>query len=137
LASVELNDKYGYINQAGDWVIKPQFDWTDDFSDNGLAKVNLNGKYGYINQAGDWVIKPQFKDAYSFSDNGLARVKVNGKVGVINNQGQWILKPLFCNVDFVRDLIRVEFGASEGYTDLKGQYLTFSEDEVNNANSNY
>jgi hypothetical protein len=33
----------------------------------------------------------------------------------------------------VRDLIGVVFGESLGYTDLKGQYLTFSEDEVNKA----
>ena len=82
---------YGYIDQAGDWVIKPQFEVAWFFSDNGLAKVRVNGKWGYIDQAGDLVIKPQFDWADSFSDNGLASVKFNGKYGYINQAGDWVI----------------------------------------------
>jgi hypothetical protein len=78
---------YGYIDQSGDWVIKPQFEYAGGFSDNGLARVKVNGKWGYIDQAGDWVIKPQFDWADSFSDNGLASVEFNGKYGYIDQSG--------------------------------------------------
>ena len=47
--------KWGYIDTNGEWVVNPQFDWANDFSD-GLALVELNGKYGYIDKTGAFVI---------------------------------------------------------------------------------
>jgi KWG Leptospira. len=37
LARVEINNKYGYIDQTGKMIITPQFDYALDFYD-GLAK---------------------------------------------------------------------------------------------------
>ena len=61
-----IDGKWGYINQRGEVVIKPQFGDVGDFSE-GLAVVQIGDKWGYINQAGEIVIKPQFGDAGSFS----------------------------------------------------------------------
>ena len=65
LARVRIGDKWGYINQISEIVIKPQFDDAGDFSE-GLSPVKIGGKYGYINQIGEIVIKPQFDDAGIF-----------------------------------------------------------------------
>ena len=43
------DDKYGYINKKGDYVINPQFDAADSFSE-GLAAVEDDDEYGYINK---------------------------------------------------------------------------------------
>ena len=59
LAAVEIGGKYGFINPAGEFVIKPQFDYAVWFSD-GVARVEIADKYGYINKAGEYVIKPQY-----------------------------------------------------------------------------
>jgi hypothetical protein len=40
-------NKYGYINNTGEIVIKPQFDLAYAFSE-GLAVVEVNGKEGFI-----------------------------------------------------------------------------------------
>ena len=45
LARVEIDSKWGYINKAGQVVIKPQFDYADDFSE-GLTLVRVDDKWG-------------------------------------------------------------------------------------------
>jgi hypothetical protein len=50
------NEVWGYINQKGDFVIKPQFQLAKPFY-HGLAQVFLNGQEGYIDQRGHFVWK--------------------------------------------------------------------------------
>ena len=51
LAAVRQEDKWGYINKTGKFVIRPMYDFCKNFSD-GLAIVQA-GKYkGYINKEG-------------------------------------------------------------------------------------
>lgn len=40
---------WGYINDKGDWAIKPEYDFTDNF-DNGEARVMKGEKMFYIDQ---------------------------------------------------------------------------------------
>ena len=47
LATVKLNDKYGYIDKTGKEIIPCKYNDAWNFSE-GFAKVALNGKYGYI-----------------------------------------------------------------------------------------
>ena len=57
-------------------MIKPQFDFAHEFSENGLARVSDPncGLHGYIDKTGEYMIEPQFKAAHDFSNNGLALV---------------------------------------------------------------
>jgi hypothetical protein len=55
LASVEQNNKWGFVNKSGQEVIPPQYDEASYF-DKGKAKVKLNGKEFEIN-------KPQMSTA--------------------------------------------------------------------------
>ena len=98
LACVKIGDKNGYINQEGEIVINPQFDYARDFSE-GLACVKIGDKYGYINQEGEIVINPQFDYARDFSE-GLACVKIGDKYGYINQEGEIVINPQF---DYARD----------------------------------
>jgi WG containing repeat len=58
----ESNDlKYGYIDRTGTFVINPQFDFANKFTE-GLAKVRIgkgnDWKLGYINKDGKYVWEP-------------------------------------------------------------------------------
>ena len=86
----EIDDvfgKYGFRNEAGEFVIEPQYAYAYEFT-NGLAAVNLNrtwyrtenGKryyenhYGYIDARGKTVIGFQYDEAYPFNKYGVAVV---------------------------------------------------------------
>ena len=45
------NGKAGYVDEDGNWVIEPKFDFTWSFED-GIAKVELKRKSGFIKTDG-------------------------------------------------------------------------------------
>jgi hypothetical protein len=59
------NDKWGFINTSGNFVIPAQFDDANSFSE-GLAAVKVGDKWGYIDKTGQLKIKPQFDNALYF-----------------------------------------------------------------------
>ena len=70
-------ERWGFINRKGEFVINPQFEYADFFSD-GLARVRSGGgRTGYINKRGEFVIPAMFRDGTAFS-NGLAFVVSDG-----------------------------------------------------------
>ena len=80
LFPVRVNDRYGYIDQRGKLVIKPQFIDAREFSE-GLARVWVaggKGRWGYVDLTGKMAIPAQFEWAEDFSE-GLAVVKIDGK----------------------------------------------------------
>lgn len=88
-----VTHKFGFVNERGNWVIKPQFYKVSDFSD-GLAAVWENAdfhvdtgsgcgtpvshaKWGFIDKSGKYVIEPQyhgvssFYSGYAYADNSI------------------------------------------------------------------
>ena len=111
---------WGYFDNTGKEVIKPQYFEAGDFR-NGYAEV-LKGKWDFTNDCVDgehFLIdktgKPLFPDKYDFiwrmeiaknitsygfsSDEKVhpdfIRVSHNGKSGIINYRGEWIVEPQF------------------------------------------
>jgi hypothetical protein len=76
LYPVVVHGFLGYVDRAGEMVVKPQYTMGSPFSE-GLASVNTGdpseGKYGYIDTSGKMVIGPEFTWAGDFSE-GLAVV---------------------------------------------------------------
>ena len=78
-----MNALWGYIDRQGKWVVKPQFQNAESFSDGlGCVSVstpgakNPNGtKVGYINKKGEFVIPPKFDYGNPFRE-GVAAVVV-------------------------------------------------------------
>lgn len=95
LASVKLDQKWGYIDSKGNEVINFKYDDAHKFID-GLALVKLNGKLGFIDKNGSEVIPckyesfieglPMIENTIEFTD-GLALVRLNGKRGFIDKKG--------------------------------------------------
>jgi hypothetical protein len=88
LLPVKSEEKWGYIDGAGKYVINPQFKEAYLFSDNlGLVK-SQDDKYGYIGEDGKFIINPVYKYATSFSE-GLAFVTPeNGFPTCIDKHGE-------------------------------------------------
>lgn len=121
LASVKVEDKWGFIDKQGNLIIKAQFDNVFGF-ENGLASVNIGGKWGFINKQGNFVIQPQFDYARNFSE-GLARIQVNNKWGFIDMQGNIVIQPQFEGATmFMNGFagILLEKEGKAGFIDKKG-----------------
>ena len=58
---IEIGGKYGYINNSGDVVISPQFEFARHFRE-GLAMIgdDSDGPIGFIDTNGKIVIKMEF-----------------------------------------------------------------------------
>ncbi len=87
---------YGYINNKGEIVIEPQFDYADDFSE-GRAVVMLekkkkgHSKYGVINEKGQLVFRIELGEPDTQYNEGVLKVRgeyyensvyydINGKI---------------------------------------------------------
>lgn len=90
LASFEIDEKCGYIDEQNNVVIPLDYDTAMSFSE-GLAMVCRGEKCGYINKNNEVVIPFEFDAATPF-ENGEAKVKKDGKWGTITTEGKitWI-----------------------------------------------
>lgn len=49
LISVKKNNRWGFVNQYGNWVIPNEYDFADNFF-AGLARVRIKDKFGFIDK---------------------------------------------------------------------------------------
>lgn len=80
-------EKWGFIDNKGNFVIKPNFDYADDFQDNGLAIVGINDVFGIINTSGNYVVIPKYNFINQFSE-GRAIAINNRKSKIIDESGR-------------------------------------------------
>jgi hypothetical protein len=122
LAPAKDAGKWGYINQTGQWVVPPTYNFANDFSED-IANVQINGKWGYIDGAGNKVTDALYDDAYSFH-NGLARVKKNSLWGYIRPDGSWLIEPQFDLAnDFSEGYALVAKNKKYGYLNAQGEVV--------------
>jgi hypothetical protein len=138
LARVRLgNNKYGYMDKTGKFVIQPQFPsseagYESGFSD-GLAVVKIGGKEGYIDKTGKVAIRPQFDRADRFW-NGMACVALGKypqiRFGFIDKTGKYAINPQFEAAGsyarvggFSEGLAAVRTGGKWGYVDQSGKFV--------------
>ncbi len=81
LASVEIDEKCGYIDENNNIVIPLEYETAMSFSE-GLAMVVKGNKCGYINKNNEVIIPFEY-DAGTPFENGEAKVKKDGKWGTL------------------------------------------------------
>lgn len=98
-----VEDKWGYIDETGEYVIEPQFKYAGYFSEGLAAVQNKTTRlWGYIDSSGEYVIEPQFFVANSFV-NGYARIEekchINGHsdymTGYLASNGGMAISPQY------------------------------------------
>ena len=89
------DDKMGFINRDGEFVIEPKYDSIWDLDRNNERIVKLGGKWGIIrlNSNGSYstVIEPKYEDIGVLKGNNERQVKLGGKFGIIrlNSNGSY------------------------------------------------
>lgn len=129
LLPVKVGEKWGYVNPQGEYIINPQFDFADPFTD-GRALVKVNGKFGYIDEKGSYAVNPKYKSATIFSEDRAWVVGEGSAPTLIDRDG----KELFDmkDVEFVSPyydgLAKVEVIGENGkllygFINKKGEYV--------------
>ncbi len=96
LYPINKKNLFGYIDNKGKIIIKPQFLSAGQFSE-GLAPVRLKGTYGYIDIKGTFIIPLKYDLALPFY-NGLAKVYIDGKPYFIDKKGNIIFSHNFKSI---------------------------------------
>lgn len=101
LALVQVNGKYGFIDNNGKEVVTPKYNHIGKFGiyKSDWALVKLNGKYGFIDKKGKEVVAPKYNHIGKFnaSKPNLALVKINGKHSFIDDKGNEVTCPKSIN----------------------------------------
>lgn len=119
--------KWGYIDNSGKFVIKPQFDKAEDFMENGTARIYSGEKVGLIDRNGKMVLAPEFQYISDFSD-GVAVTCKGDKYEVVDQKGKIIFSSSY-EINAFHEGIAVcakDAGGGRreyGYVDKKGNYL--------------
>lgn len=96
LARVSKNKKWGFFNDAGNEVIKVQYDFVGDFSEDAVAVIgqtNAGLKLGFLNVFGDTIVSLVYdvRDGVyqktAFKEN-VALVGRQGKLGYVGKDGK-------------------------------------------------
>ena len=132
LAAVKLNGKWGYIDNAGKWAIKPQYTEENGFDElnkagnlafiENRAPIKMQGKWGFLSRTGEVAIAPQYDEVQPFSE-GLAAVAVNKKWGYVDGSGQMVITPQFDFGGPFKEgiaLIMIDKGTATGWSPFIG-----------------
>lgn len=133
--------QWGYSDEAGRVVIKPQFSGAKNFSE-GLALVWTGGipltdafvksfvKMGYIDTTGRWVISSRFEYYFfdDFSEGLVPFRKVFDKWGYMDKTGKIAIRPRFDWAgSFSKDIAPVILGGKCAHIDKSGVVTDQSE----------
>ena len=97
-AADATSERWGFLDNQGQLVIKPVFDDVGDYH-YGVAAAKQQGKWGFIDTTGNWLIQPGFDAVQPFTESGLAVVTVAGKSQIIDRKGVQVGKALDDLVD--------------------------------------
>lgn len=123
LAAVQdKNNKWGFIDNTGKYVIDPNFGNVESFIKE-RAIISENGKYGFIDKKGNILLKPQFDFIEPFWSD-ISVVENNNKYGYIDINGNIIIKPKFQEAyGFVNDIAIVKTNNKCGMIYKDGSYI--------------
>lgn len=120
----DKNGKCGFVNNNGEWVIKPKYSGVRSFSE-GLAQVVVDNKCGYINTKGEMAIPIIYYGGSDFID-GITGVQFgNGKWGYIDTKGNTIIQPVYDYLSAFSndDMAWVQNNGKYGFINKKGELV--------------
>lgn len=88
VAVVQIEGRWGIINQKGIEIIPPKYDKIEQFK-NGFAKVRIKGFNGLSNLQGKLLVEPDY-EYISYAGEGLFRAEQGDKIGYFDMDGNWI-----------------------------------------------
>lgn len=100
-AVVELDGKWGVINNKNEWILNPDFEELGDyihgrsFDEKDYLNAYKNYNWGFINRQGVWIVQPLFEILGVYDDKDFCQAFINNKFGWIDRNGNWLIEPIF------------------------------------------
>lgn len=118
------DEKCGYIDATGKWVLPRKFDYAAPFDRNGLAMVKIGKKYGLIDTTGSYATPPDYDIIFNarHAEAPYYPVKKDGLYGFLDDRGK-VLFPLVFEraAPFSRSgLAAIKQGGKYGFIDTDG-----------------
>ena len=143
LALVKVNDKYGFINRQGIFIVKPKYDDARDFKD-GFALIGdmLGGEiiWGFVDNSGKTIVPPCYVDMKDFSEGLFAyKSSLSGKWGFMDNKGKYVITDRYIEVTSFKDgFALVDDGSTKGLINKHGKFIEkYSWSKYNKLKSQY
>lgn len=131
--------KYGYVDTAGVFVVKPAYDMATPFED-GISRVRKGSKWGLMGENGELIAPVKYAFIGDYNKYGYAVVNVGGtseatgimigtvtggKYGHINKNGEEILPPKYTEIGFFDETNTawVQAGNKYGLIDTTGMLI--------------
>ncbi len=124
-------EKYGYINQSGEWIIQPLYDGVSAFS-CGYAQVDMAGTNYFINKKGDLQNAMPVDYADDFYYNYCV-VMLNDNLGMFDKNFQLAVPCLYADLgEMTEDGLAYATmdGKSYGFVDKKNNFVIFPQYEA-------
>ncbi len=123
LAAARSGRMWGFVNEAREYVIPPQFHEVGDFRD-GVAIVNRGWQWGLLEATGKWVVEPKYMAVRPYSED-LAPFCVKARWGYLDRRGAVAIPPKFvCAGGFARGRACVALPNLETmYIDHQGRFV--------------
>ena len=85
MAAVEKNGRWGFIDQKGREIVRPQYQDVLSYGES-RAAVKKDGQWGFVDKRGKETVKPQYDNVWSYKD-GRATVEKDGKRHALDLNG--------------------------------------------------
>lgn len=123
LLAVELDERWGYIDKAGEIVIPILYDNAGAFYNN-QAIVKVNDKVKLIDKEGKDVLDKTYESLYRDTDNGYIRYKQNDKWGLMDDEGNILTDALYDSIAYFSEgLAAVSTNDKYGFIDEEGKIV--------------
>ncbi|MCB0819791.1 MAG: WG repeat-containing protein [Bacteroidetes bacterium] len=121
IVTAEKNDSllYGFIKNNGEQVVKPTYDFIDNFEENAAVFLK-NGKAGMISSSGEVLIPARYDELFRF-DQAHYLFQQNGLQGLVALDGRQILPADYRAIGlFHEGLCAVQKGNLWGFANTEG-----------------
>lgn len=127
IGPININNRYGYLGDDGNFIIKPIYDELGTCSE-GLISYRAGNKVGFLNSDGSIRIKAcydNYEESMPVFKNSLAAVLKNGLFGYIDINGKWIVSPSYHFAwNYLNEMALVETVVGYYVINAQGDILT-------------
>lgn len=125
LVQIRKDNKVGFIDKSGKWVIEPKFDMVlRGFNEAGFAIVEINRKYGTIDKQGNFIIEPNYLGIGRYSEGTMSATNDEGKEGLIDKNGNIVIDFKFDSIDaFFQDVASFKKFHKCGFINVAGDVV--------------